>query len=143
MTISAGSSGLDQLSTDPSVVPGLQGNKLIRGRVKRLMSIPGVGEVTAFDVGIANSRNIRFSSSRQAISYCGLCGGQHESAGKEEFVGYYLFSHSSYVKGLSSSCHPGLSGKCRARNSCGVARKVCRVISTRPHCPSIFTAFHA
>jgi len=26
----------------------------------------------------------RFSSSRQAISYCGLCSAQHESAGKEQ-----------------------------------------------------------
>ena len=54
----------------------------IRDRVKLLRSIEGVGEVTALtwvlEVGDPN----RFRSVRQAISYCGLCSGQKESAGK-------------------------------------------------------------
>lgn len=54
----------------------------IRDRVKLLRSIAGVGEVTALtwvlEVGDPN----RFRSVRQAISYCGLCSGQKESAGK-------------------------------------------------------------
>jgi transposase len=44
------------------------------------MSIQGVGEVLALTWVLEHSR---FSSSRQAISYCGLCSAQHESAGKK------------------------------------------------------------
>ena len=48
------------------------------------MSIPGVGEILALtwvlEVGDVN----RFGNSRQAISYCGLCSAQRESAGKEK-----------------------------------------------------------
>lgn len=65
------------------LVNALRKNKLIRERVQRLMSIPGVGEVTALTWVLEIGEVSRFSSSRHAISYCGLCSGQHESAGKE------------------------------------------------------------
>jgi transposase len=61
----------------------LKGNELIRQRVERLMSIPGVGEVLALTWVLEIGEPSRFRSSRQAISYCGLCSAQHESAGKE------------------------------------------------------------
>jgi transposase len=66
------------------LVAALQNNSLIRERVKRLMSIPGIGELTALTWVLEIGEVTRFSSSRQAISYCGLCSGQHESAGKEQ-----------------------------------------------------------
>ena len=66
------------------LVAALQNNRLIRERVHRLMSIPGVGELTALTWVLEIGEVSRFSSSRQAISYCGLCSGQHESAGKEQ-----------------------------------------------------------
>jgi transposase len=61
----------------------LKDNELIRQRVERLMSIQGVGEVLALTWVLEIGEASRFSSSRQAISYCGLCSAQHESAGKE------------------------------------------------------------
>ncbi len=66
------------------LVATLRKNRLIRERVERLMSIPGVGELTALTWVLEIGEVSRFSSSRQAISYCGLCSGQHESAGKEQ-----------------------------------------------------------
>ena len=66
------------------LVVALQKNRLIRDRVQRLMSIPGIGELTALTWVLEIGDVTRFSSSRQAISYCGLCSGQHESAGKEQ-----------------------------------------------------------
>jgi transposase len=66
------------------LVAALQKNSLIRERVQRLMSIPGIGELTALTWVLEIGDVSRFSSSRQAISYCGLCSGQHESAGKEQ-----------------------------------------------------------
>jgi len=61
----------------------LKQNDLLRERVQRLMSIQGVGEVLALTWVLEIGEPSRFSSSRQAISYCGLCSTQHESAGKE------------------------------------------------------------
>ncbi|MFC1614901.1 transposase [Gemmatimonadota bacterium] len=61
----------------------LKDNNLIRQRVERLMSIQGVGEVLALTWVLEIGEASRFSSSRHAISYCGLCSAQHESAGKQ------------------------------------------------------------
>jgi len=61
----------------------LKDNNLIRQRVERLMSIQGVGEVLALTWVLEIGEPSRFNSSRQAISYCGLCSAQHESAGKQ------------------------------------------------------------
>jgi transposase len=66
------------------LVHALRENELIRVRVQRLMSIPGVGEVTALTWVLEIGELERFSSSRNVISYCGLCSAQHESAGKEQ-----------------------------------------------------------
>lgn len=66
------------------LVSALRTNSLIRERVQRLMSIPGVGELTALTWVLEIGEVSRFSSSRDAISYCGLCSGQHESAGREQ-----------------------------------------------------------
>jgi transposase len=66
------------------LVNALRENKRIRERVQRLMSIPGVGEITALTWVLEIGELERFSSSRHAISYCGLCSAQNESAGKEQ-----------------------------------------------------------
>ena len=62
----------------------LRENPTIRERVKRLQSIAGVGEVVALTWVLEIGDPKRFGSSRQAISYCGLCSAQRESAGKEQ-----------------------------------------------------------
>lgn len=51
-------------------------------RVKRLMTIPGVGEVTALTWALEINDPGRFSSVKKAVSYSGLCSSQNESAGK-------------------------------------------------------------
>ena len=62
----------------------LNSDPLIAGRVQRLMSIDGIGEVTALTWVLEVGESSRFSSVRQAVSYCGLCSAQKESAGKSK-----------------------------------------------------------
>lgn len=64
------------------LLSALEENELIRDRIIRLRSIPGVGPVTALTWVLEIGDPERFSV-RQAISYCGLCSAQKESAGKE------------------------------------------------------------
>jgi len=66
------------------LVEALRTNSLIRDRVQRLMSIQGIGEVTSLTWVLEIGDPKRFGSIRKAISYCGLCSGQKESAGKEQ-----------------------------------------------------------
>ena len=65
------------------LVRTLKENQLIRDRVKRLMTIKGVGEVTALTWVLEIGEPDRFGSIQKAVSYCGLCAAQKESAGKE------------------------------------------------------------
>lgn len=65
------------------LVNTLRADSLIRDRVQRLMTIPGIGEITALTWVLEIGDPGRFASIRQAISYCGLCSAQKESAGKE------------------------------------------------------------
>lgn len=77
-------SGLEMFQAMQEVLlDALRHNELIRERVERLMSIPGVGEVTALTWVLEVGEAERFKSMRQAVSYCGLCSAQKESAGKE------------------------------------------------------------
>jgi len=48
-----------------------------------LMSIRGIGEITALTWILKIGDLERFINSRKAISYCGLCSARHKSAGKE------------------------------------------------------------
>jgi len=56
----------------------------LRARVERLMTIDGVGEITALTWTLEIDDPWRFANLKQAQSYCGLCSGQHESAGKNK-----------------------------------------------------------
>ena len=71
-------------SVQKKLIKTLRETSLIRERVERLMSIPGIGEVTALTWVLEIGDVERFSSSRKVISYCGLCSAQRESAGKEQ-----------------------------------------------------------
>jgi len=64
------------------LIDALNHKPLIAERVKRLMTIDGVGEVTALTWVLEVGDPERFSSIAQAVSYCGLCSAQRESAGK-------------------------------------------------------------
>jgi transposase len=61
----------------------LKNNQLIRDRVKRLQTIEGIGEITALTWVLEIGEPERFSSIAKAVSYCGLCAAQKQSAGKE------------------------------------------------------------
>jgi transposase len=77
--------GLDLFEgVQKKLIKTLRGNTLIRERVERLMSIAGVGEVLALTWVLEIGEVERFSNTRQAVSYCGLCSAQRESAGKEQ-----------------------------------------------------------
>ena len=58
------------------LVETLRTNNLIHDRVQRLMTIPGVGEITALSCVLEIGDPGRFASIRQAVSYCGLCSAQ-------------------------------------------------------------------
>ncbi len=66
------------------LVRTLRENELIRRRVELLMSIAGVGEIMALTWVLEIGDPTRFHSSQEAISYCGLCSAQRESAGKDQ-----------------------------------------------------------
>lgn len=65
------------------LIRGLLAQPSLEQRVQRLASIPGVGSVTALSWALETGEPQRFASIRQAVSYCGLCSAQHNSAGKE------------------------------------------------------------
>lgn len=67
-----------------TLVQALVTDPLIRQRVKLLMTIPGIGEVTALTWVLEIGEVERFGRIDQAVSYCGLCSGQNESAGIEK-----------------------------------------------------------
>jgi len=71
-------------SIQKRLVKELRSHSHLKERVRRLMTIEGVGEVVALTWVLEVGDPFRFSSIRQAISYCGLCSAQHESGGKEK-----------------------------------------------------------
>lgn len=66
------------------LLKGLGRHPLLAERVQRLQSIRGVGQVTALTWALEVAEPRRFSSLRRAVSYCGLCAAQRESAGKTQ-----------------------------------------------------------
>jgi transposase len=68
---------------DRQLLRGLAQQPELQQRLERLTSIPGVGPVTALSWMLEIGEASRFGTIAQAISYCGLCSAQHNSAGKE------------------------------------------------------------
>jgi transposase len=64
------------------LLQALQNNPLLQKRVELLMTIPGIGEVTALTWALEIGEPHRMATVKDAISYCGLCSAQKESAGK-------------------------------------------------------------
>ncbi len=58
---------------------GLERDGALQARVARLMTIPGVGVVTALTWALEIGAVSRFGNVKQAISYCGLCGREQQS----------------------------------------------------------------
>jgi transposase len=65
------------------ILKGLQKMPGLKERIHRLLTIPGVGIITALTWCLEIDTPERFSSINQAVSYCGLCSAQRESGGTE------------------------------------------------------------
>jgi len=62
----------------------LAGHDALRERVELLTSIAGVGQVTALTWALEIDDPQRFPGIKHTQSYCGLCSGQNQSAGKSK-----------------------------------------------------------
>ena len=67
---------------DYALVSSLERDPLLEERLRRLRTVPGVGPITALTWALEIGDFTRFTSIKQAISYCGLCGDEKSSADK-------------------------------------------------------------
>jgi transposase len=67
---------------DYALISSLERGPLLKERLRRLRTVPGVGPITALTWALEIGDYTRFSSNKQAISYCGLCGDEKSSADK-------------------------------------------------------------
>ena len=67
---------------DYALVSSLERDPLLKERLRRLRTVPGVGPITALTWALEIGDYTRFHSIKQAISYCGLCGDENSSADK-------------------------------------------------------------
>ena len=65
---------------DYALVSSLERDPLLKERLRRLRTVPGVGPITALTWALEIGDITRFTSIKQAISYCGLCGDEKSSA---------------------------------------------------------------
>ena len=71
-------------STQKQLIKRLLSEPALEQRVERLMSIRGVGPITALSWALEVADPQRFSSIGDAVSYCGLTSAFRSSAGKEQ-----------------------------------------------------------
>jgi len=69
------------LKTQNKLVKKLSREPLIRERLERLLTIPGVGVILALTWVLEVGDPHRFGSQRRAVSFCGLCSAESSSAG--------------------------------------------------------------
>jgi transposase len=67
---------------DYALVSRLERDPLLKDRLERLRTVPGVGSITALTWALEIGDFTRFKSIKEAISYCGLCGAEKSSADK-------------------------------------------------------------
>jgi transposase len=67
---------------DYALISSLERDPLLKERLRRLRTVPGVGPITALTWALEIGDYTRFTSNKQAISYCGLCGDEKSSADK-------------------------------------------------------------
>jgi transposase len=60
----------------------LERDPLLKERLRRLRTVPGVGPITALTWALEIGDVTRFTSIKQATSFCGLCGDEKSSADK-------------------------------------------------------------
>jgi hypothetical protein len=67
---------------DYALVSSLERDPLLKERLRSLRPVPRVGPTTAMTWALEIGDFTRFSSIKQAMSYCGLCGDEKSSADK-------------------------------------------------------------
>jgi transposase len=67
--------------TGRALMRTLQRDTVLKARLERLLTIPGIGPVTALTWVLEVGEVSRFSSIADAVSYCGLCSAERSSAG--------------------------------------------------------------
>src|SRR5579859_5553191 len=67
---------------DATLLRTLERDPLLKERLERLRTVPGVGPITALTWVLEIGDVARFRSIKQAVSYCGLCGSEKSSADK-------------------------------------------------------------
>jgi transposase len=65
-----------------ALVSSLDRDPLLKERIRRLRTVPGVGPITALNWALEMGDISRFQSIKYAVSYCGLCGDERSSADK-------------------------------------------------------------
>ena len=70
--------------TEQTLIEELKNDPRLKERVRRLMTIGGVGQILSLTWALEVGDVSRFPTLRQAISYCGLCSAQNSSAGIEK-----------------------------------------------------------
>jgi transposase len=70
--------------TQRQLLAGLARQPLLRQRVERLQTVPGVGEVLSLTWALEVGEPERFSSIAKAVSYCGLTSREASSAGRSQ-----------------------------------------------------------
>ena len=68
--------------TEYALVSSLDRDPLLKERIRRLRTVPGVGPITALNWALEMGDISRFQSIKHAVSYCGLCGDERSSADK-------------------------------------------------------------
>jgi transposase len=68
--------------TDYVLISSLERDPLLKERIRRLRTVPGVGPITALNWALEMGDISRFRSIKEAVSYCGLCGDERSSADK-------------------------------------------------------------
>src|SRR5271168_2039876 len=71
-------------STQKQIIKRLLSERALQQRIERLLSIRGVGPITALTWALEVSDPQRFSSIGDAVSYCGLTAAFRSSAGKQQ-----------------------------------------------------------
>jgi len=67
-----------------TLIARLIADRQLNKRVELLMTIPAIGKITALTWALEIGEVKRFERISQAVSYCGLCSAQNESAGKSK-----------------------------------------------------------
>jgi transposase len=90
-------------SAQKQLITALKRHAHLRERVRRLMTIGGVGEISALTWALEIDDPARFSDLKKAQSYCGLCSGRNESAGKNKRAPLCLFRNWGSLSALPGS----------------------------------------